>query len=374
MRHAAPPRRNTSGSHLLGLGVRCSEYFAALTRTLLVNPPNEMKQAYMRMHQLHKKVVEFVVPGEGGAVTATGGPGAKVLKGCRLLDRMVSDIFSPTCTNSKHDPEEKNAVLTEGCERKVVVPSVFVVSVGLEPDRNGEGAIWLSDTVLVTEQQREVLTSRSGSTPKEAFFELDPPDEEGHPAPAVPPKPAPEERPAPSRQPPEAKAKAKGAAREPRAAPRERSRSREAAGRGRGAPSASTVQAKAKPKAEGRAKPVKAPAPKPETKKPKAAATVPQATPVRRSARQQAAPPSGKAGARTTERTARTSGPGAPPAAGRSMRSSTLRAKESINEQAALDRLQPALRSTGGPGFGPMRRNLWSVLEMSTGAFFGQTC
>lgn len=31
---------------------------------------------------------------------------------------MVSDIFSPTCTNSKHDPEEKNAVLTEGCERK----------------------------------------------------------------------------------------------------------------------------------------------------------------------------------------------------------------------------------------------------------------
>jgi len=339
-----------SGSHILGIAVRCCEYFAGLTRTLMVNPSNLEKQAYVWMHSLHKKVVDLLVD---GAVYQDIYRSAK--EELSRMPHMQPSILSRFNTNVGFATglafREKGTLLEDGCQRKVVVPSTFVVSVGLLPDSDGRGAIWYSETVLVTSGKNEVLTARCASTPKDAFFEIDMADtEEPKAVPATsstpPPKAAP---PAPAKAAPVAKPPAAApapvveppAARPP-AAPRERSRSR---GRGpkskaapkkapkeKAAPKAAKATAEAKPKAAAADKKsattaatpraeakVKAQASKPQIKRPEVQS---QPTPVRRSARQ------------TPE-----------PTRARSMRSSTVRAKEAINEQAAMDRLQPPLRT-----------------------------
>ena len=60
------------------------------------------------------------------------------------MSYIISYILYSICA------QESKALLAEGCERKVVAPSAFVISLGLEPDANGEGSAYGPQSTLLS--------------------------------------------------------------------------------------------------------------------------------------------------------------------------------------------------------------------------------
>eukprot|EP00931_Biecheleriopsis_adriatica_P029752 TRINITY_DN17609_c3_g1_i1.p1 TRINITY_DN17609_c3_g1~~TRINITY_DN17609_c3_g1_i1.p1 ORF type:complete len:1104 (-),score=280.39 TRINITY_DN17609_c3_g1_i1:136-3426(-) len=335
LRPAAPPNNDDvamTGTYLISIGTRCTEYSGCVSRTMLVNPKPHEKQAYLAALEVENLVIQMLIPGVSfkDIYVAAKAHAAKLQP--TLVSRFVRSVGFLTGLEFR----DAMGAITERSDRKVMGGSTFVVMSGFEAEDEGPNtwAVWLADTVFVpNDGPVQMLTSYSSSSANNCMWELSDDIEEPQPA-AKAPSVAPPQQAPPPKAASAAAAPAKVAA--PKAPPKAKATPR-------------APKNKAAPKAQGKEK---------RSAPPKAAEPEP-----RRSTRNRTPPqPSGIIQPE--------------PGKARTSRTKTQQVKEEMAEQVRLEAQQRRLRQDKleemkkrfaefGPGAEKTSRNLRASTKLS---------
>eukprot|EP00927_Polykrikos_kofoidii_P082060 TRINITY_DN8051_c0_g2_i1.p1 TRINITY_DN8051_c0_g2~~TRINITY_DN8051_c0_g2_i1.p1 ORF type:complete len:1181 (-),score=263.83 TRINITY_DN8051_c0_g2_i1:81-3560(-) len=199
LRLGAPPPEGIipmQGSYLLSLGVQYAEYAACLTRTMLVDPVADLKQAYSLVLEVQELVIGSLKHGAkfknifGDAL--------------RLVEQKKPDLVPQFAPNVGWvmglEMCDAQMLIDADSEWEVLPGMGFCVSVGISESRQGRPgapwAAWLCDSVivpLVAGEGCQVLTAGSKKVMSDIMFEL---MDDAEPAPTSTPAPAPAPAPA----------------------------------------------------------------------------------------------------------------------------------------------------------------------------------
>lgn len=159
------------GTIICSLGARYQSYCSNLSRTMLVDPSQELQEAYESLLVIQNTIIEALKPGT--KLSEVYAAGLEVAKDKPVvMDHLVKNNFG---FMTGLEFRESTALISPKCDAKVVPNMVFVVYVGLQgwknpaakDEQSKTSAVLLSDTVLISaEGANEILTEKAKSRVK----------------------------------------------------------------------------------------------------------------------------------------------------------------------------------------------------------------
>ncbi|XGW19884.1 hypothetical protein V3C99_003600 [Haemonchus contortus] len=172
------------GVIVTALGARLENYCTNLTRTLMVEPSKNLEEAYEGLLATQLAVIEALKP--GAKLNDVYAIGVKTFreKCPTLADNLYKKDFGFV---TGIEFREGGLTISPKCEEKVRAGMVFIVSAGVEnltntkakDDAGKNVMIALSDTVLVKDEQNEILTERAKSRLKNSVIRFKEEEEDG---------------------------------------------------------------------------------------------------------------------------------------------------------------------------------------------------
>eukprot|EP00930_Biecheleria_cincta_P082284 TRINITY_DN72045_c0_g1_i1.p1 TRINITY_DN72045_c0_g1~~TRINITY_DN72045_c0_g1_i1.p1 ORF type:complete len:1097 (-),score=248.13 TRINITY_DN72045_c0_g1_i1:361-3651(-) len=163
-----------TGAYVLSVSTRCREYAATVTRTMMVNPSTDQKEAYLLTLEVIQLVINRLKPGAMFKDVYREAKGKVQSARPDLVPRLVKSLGYLTGLELR----DSLARLDEKSEREVEAGNIFVIAAGFESATMVAGqqpwAVWVAQTVLVPASgEAQVLTSACSSKLQHVMWELD---------------------------------------------------------------------------------------------------------------------------------------------------------------------------------------------------------
>lgn len=161
---------------ICSLGARYGGYCSNVTRTFLVDPTNERRENYDILLRVMNKAVEHLRPGVKLRVVYEEALNELKRQKPGLEQHLTKNIGFGTGIEFR----DSSLLISPKNEREVKANMVFNISVGLQQlsDSIGNYALQVADTVIVSEDNRSVLTDKVAKDLKEITYYLEGEDDE----------------------------------------------------------------------------------------------------------------------------------------------------------------------------------------------------